>query len=293
VLHEVVAEPATVAEIVAELAEARSTWSRAELAKAVARRLPTVLAAEAKAGREWIEARTAAVLAHPEVVTLASPLSGEVPLGLRRRDGLPGHERHGASRHTTRVTLAREGRILDALVRGRHASVAVAEERPVRRAARAHRLGADQAAALPRICEGGERLVCVVGPAGSGKTRMVRAARDAWAAGGTPVRGLAVSAVAAGVLAQEAGIPADTVAKFLHDGRRDGDSSGGLRPGEAVILDEAAMVSTADLASVVDAVEAADAKLVLVGDHRQLGAVEAGGLFRLLVADSRAAELHN
>src|SRR5713226_2773486 len=51
------------------------------------------------------------------------------------------------------------------------------------------------------------------------------------------------------------------------------------------------MVTTADLVALVDAVEAADAKLVLVGDHRQLGAVEAGGLFRLLVADSHAAEL--
>jgi hypothetical protein len=35
----------------------------------------------------------------------------------------------------------------------------------------------------------------------------------------------------------------------------------------------------------------ADAQLVLVGDHRQLGAVETGGLFRLLVADNHAAEL--
>ncbi|MDQ1499104.1 MAG: hypothetical protein QOI86_2444 [Actinomycetota bacterium] len=59
-----------------------------------------------------------------------------------------------------------------------------------------------------------------------------------------------------------------------------------------MIVDEAAMLATADLAALVEAVEAADAKLVLVGDHRQLGAVQAGGLFRLLAADSRAAELH-
>jgi conjugative relaxase-like TrwC/TraI family protein len=290
-LDQDVADPAVVADVIGELAEARSTWSSAEVAKAAARRLPPGLAAGAEAGREWVEATTAAVLAHPEVVTLASPLSAEVPLGLRRRDGLPGHERHGASRHSTRETLAREGRILDAFVRGRHARVAVADELTVKRAARSHRLGVDQAAALRRICEAGERLVCVVGPAGAGKTRMVRAARDAWTAGGTPIRGLALSAVAAGVLAEEAGIPAETVAKFLHEARRNSDSSGGLRPGEAVVVDEAAMVPTADLAALVETVEAAGAKLVLVGDHRQLGAVEAGGLFRLLVADSRAAEL--
>src|SRR5207253_2323195 len=132
---------------------------------------------------------------------------------------------------------------------------------------------------------------CVVGPAGAGKTRMVRAARDAWSPTGTAVRGLAVSAVAAGVLAEEAGIPTETVAKFLHDAHRNGNPAGGLGAGEVVVVDEAAMLATADLADLVDVVEAADAKLVLVGDHRQLGAVEAGGLFRLLVADSRAAEL--
>lgn len=225
-------------------------------------------------------------------MTLSSPLSAEVPAGLRRRDGLPGHERHGAPRHTTRQTLAREGKVLDALVRGRHAGVAVAPSPAVERAAGAHRLGDDQTAALRRICEGGERLTCVVGPAGAGKTRMIRAARDAWAAGGIGVRGLAVSAVAAGVLADEAGIPADTVAKLLHDAHRTGDPSGGLGLGEVVVVDEAAMLATADLAALVEVVEAADVKLVLVGDHRQLGAVEAGGLFRLLVTDGRATELH-
>lgn len=51
------------------------------------------------------------------------------------------------------------------------------------------------------------------------------------------------------------------------------------------------MVSTKDLVSLVRTVQRAGAKLVLLGDHRQLGAVEAGGLFRLLVADSRTAEL--
>lgn len=51
------------------------------------------------------------------------------------------------------------------------------------------------------------------------------------------------------------------------------------------------MVATADLTRLVRAVQRAGAKLVLVGDHRQLGAVDAGGLFRVLVADSRAVQL--
>jgi ATP-dependent exoDNAse (exonuclease V) alpha subunit len=51
------------------------------------------------------------------------------------------------------------------------------------------------------------------------------------------------------------------------------------------------MVASAELAQVVTLAEEAEAKVVLVGDHRQLGAVEAGGLFRLLVAETNAAEL--
>jgi ATP-dependent exoDNAse (exonuclease V) alpha subunit len=51
------------------------------------------------------------------------------------------------------------------------------------------------------------------------------------------------------------------------------------------------MVSTRDLARLVLLAETVDAKVVLVGDHYQLGSVEAGGLFRLLAADAKTAEL--
>jgi conjugative relaxase-like TrwC/TraI family protein len=287
-----VADPAVVDELVAELAEARSTWGRAELAKAVARRLPPDLAGDAEAGRRWIEASSAAVLAHPEVVTLAAPLSVEVPDGLRRRDGLPSHDRHGASRQSSRDTLRREGEVLDAVGRGRDAGVALATRARVERAVLDHGLGDDQALALRRVCLGGEAVVCVVGPAGAGKTRLMGAAGDAWASSGLPVRGLAVSAVAAGVLAEESGLPSETLAKFLYEQERpEVDPAFRLAPNEVVVLDESAMVSTKDLARLVQTVQQAGGKLVLLGDHRQLGAVDAGGLFRLLVADSRAAEL--
>ena len=60
---------------------------------------------------------------------------------------------------------------------------------------------------------------------------------------------------------------------------------------EVVVCDEASMVATRDLATLVVPFKELEAKLVLVGDHHQLGAVEAGGLFRLLVADAKTAEL--
>jgi hypothetical protein len=107
-----------------------------------------------------------------------------------------------------------------------------------------------------------------------------------------PVRGLAVSAVAAGVLQAETGVPADTVAKLLFEHDRPGAANDGwrLRRGEVVVVDEASMVASRDLARLAHLAHRAEAKLVLVGDYAQLGAVEAGGLFRLL-ADIDAVEL--
>ncbi len=71
------------------------------------------------------------------------------------------------------------------------------------------------------------------------------AAGAAWEGSGRPVRGLAVSAVGAEVLASEAGLRADTLAKFLlEDAKGDPSSTHRLRHGEVVVLDEASMGAT-------------------------------------------------
>ena len=72
-----------------------------------------------------------------------------------------------------------------------------------------------------------------------------------------------------------------------------GGGTGPYRLGrdDVVVVDEAGMLASAELARVVTLGEQANANVVLVGDHAQLGAVEAGGLFRLLVTETNAAEL--
>jgi ATP-dependent exoDNAse (exonuclease V) alpha subunit len=63
-------------------------------------------------------------------------------------------------------------------------------------------------------------------------------------------------------------------------------------PDQAVLeVDEAGMVSTRDLAELLDWIEDARGKLVLVGDHHQLPELEAGGSFRGLVQRGLAIEL--
>ncbi|MGI8781869.1 MAG: AAA family ATPase, partial [Solirubrobacteraceae bacterium] len=115
-----------------------------------------------------------------------------------------------------------------------------------------------------------------------------RLARDAWQASGRPVLGAAVARRAANQLQADTGIATTSVAALLAGVERDGT---GLPNGAILIVDEAAMVATRQLARLLDAVERAEGKLVLVGDHRQLPEFTAGGVFRALVRRGLAVEL--
>ena len=279
-------------DVLADLERKHSTWDRTDVVERVAARLPAGLALSATEARVWVEHLADQVIAHEQVVRLArAPIPSAT--GFERRDGRSVYEPHNDTRYTTHLTLALEQHVLDTVIDGREARSGIASPDDVEDAIAAHGLSEDQAQAVERLTLGGDAVICLVGPAGTGKTRTIGAAADAWDALGYPVRGLAVSAVAADVLAHEARIPADTVDKLLYEhDRADGPGSRWqLHPGEVVIVDEASQLATADLVRLLDLVRAVDGKLVLVGDHRQLGAVDAGGLFRLLANDGIAIEL--
>ncbi len=97
---------------------------------------------------------------------------------------------------------------------------------------------------------GHDRIVLVVGPAGAGKTTMLHAAVTDLVAHGRPVFGVAPTAKAARVLETETGMTSDTVAKLLHEWRRNDrppDPTWRLPAGTTVIVDEAGMLNTGDL----------------------------------------------
>ncbi len=290
--HREIDVEAVMAEALAELAASSSTWGRRHAVQQVARRAPVGLGS-AEEARRWVEHVADEVLADPSVVRLVAP-SPEAPAELRRRDRRSVYEAHGAPRFSTLATLATEQQVLDAAVTGRDAGRAVADPTATDVAVAVHGLGQDQAEAVRRLTLDGEAIACLIGPAGAGKSRAMGAAAEAWGDSTIAVRGLAVSAAAAGVLQAEAGIGSETLAKFLfeHDRPEGPSEQWRLQRGEVLVVDEAAMVSSADLARVVNLSMQAEAKVVLVGDHRQLGAVEAGGLFRLLAAETDAAELN-
>jgi conjugative relaxase-like TrwC/TraI family protein len=69
------------------------------------------------------------------------------------------------------------------------------------------------------------------------------------------------------------------------------ESRFGLREGQLLIVDEASLAGTLVLDELVRQAGQAGAKVLLVGDHRQLSAVDAGGAFGLIATDTNAAEL--
>lgn len=64
-----------------------------------------------------------------------------------------------------------------------------------------------------------------------------------------------------------------------------------MRPGQLVIVDEASLAGTLTLDALTTQATTAGAKLLLVGDHAQLSAVDAGGVFGLLATRTDAARL--
>ena len=145
-------------------------------------------------------------------------------------------------------------------------------------------LSVDQEQAIAKIGISGRTLDVLVGPAGTGKTTTMSALRRAWEKnhGAGSVVGLAPSAAAADVLAQDLGISTENTAKWLHEHRR---GTWNLTAGQLVIIDEASLAGTLALDTITAHAADAGAKVLLVGDWAQLAAVDAGGAFGMLVRD--------
>ena len=113
----------------------------------------------------------------------------------------------------------------------------------------------------------------------TGKSYCFLAASQAWQAAGLNVIGAALSGKAADSLQQGSGIHSQTLHSLLSEldaGQRQ------LVKTDVVVLDEAGMVGTRQMARLLDHVHQAGAKAVLVGDSMQLQPIDAGGMFRKL-----------
>lgn len=142
---------------------------------------------------------------------------------------------------------------------------------------------------VERLLNSGAGVEVVVGPAGTGKTFALAACRTAWEQQGHRVIGAALAARAAAELQAGSGIASATLDSLL--AALDDPTSGRLVPNCVVVVDEAGRVGTRKLARLLSHAETAGAKVVLVGDHRQLAEIAAGGAFRALAERLGAVEL--
>jgi ATP-dependent exoDNAse (exonuclease V) alpha subunit len=141
-------------------------------------------------------------------------------------------------------------------------------------------LTAGQRRAARQITTSGRGLDLVVGVAGSGKTAALDVARSTFEAAGYRVLGTAISGQAARTLGEAAGVERRTIASLVW-----GLEHGSLRLDDRTVLliDEAGMADDPAMLKLLAAVDVAGAKAVVIGDHRQLGAVGPGGGLEALV----------
>lgn len=171
-------------------------------------------------------------------------------------------------------------------VEGQVARSAMSEAEATR-AIEGARLSDEQRHAVAHVT-GPEQIAAVVGLAGAGKSTMLAAARDAWEAKGYTVHGAALSGKAAEGLEESSGIRSRTLASYEYGWQAGRDQLG---PRDVLVVDEAGMVGSRQLARFVGEAERAGAKLVLVGDHEQLQAIGAGAPFRAVAERVGFAEL--
>ncbi|MCY3873388.1 MAG: relaxase domain-containing protein [Rhodobacteraceae bacterium] len=190
---------------------------------------------------------------------------------------------------TTRALRA-EREIVRMMKRARGKGQPIADPDRVRAALSDGQLTDGQKQAVETILLGDNVTVGVQGYAGTGKTAMLRTVKDL--AGERRAIALAPSAAAVRGLRVEAGFAARTLQGFLAryrdvaDGSADDEKLAELRDafaGSVLVLDEASMTGTTQMRALMRIAERLDVgRLVLVGDKRQLRAVEAGQPFRQL-----------
>lgn len=210
---------------------------------------------------------------------------------IRRADGHSAPIPTDPQRWTTPDMLRVEQLLVRTAAARPHIGAGLAHSDQLDAAIAGRTLSDEQDVMVRRICGSGNGVDVVPGVAGSGKTHALAAARDAWAASGRTVIGVALSAQAARQLEAGSGIPSMTIARFQRALDRPDDP--GLGADHVLVIDEAAMVGTRTLVDLISKVHTAKAKAVLIGDACQLPEIDAGGGFAGLARRSRPTTLTN
>lgn len=181
----------------------------------------------------------------------------------------------GDGKYTTRAALLREQSILALVRAGRGQAQSLMTPQAAaafiqrREAAQGFSLTDGQRAALALALTSPDQVNVVVGAAGAGKTTAMVAAVAAYRDAGHEVIGIGPSAKARDELTSAGADTNHTLASYLSKDHEHNDN-------RLIVLDEAGMVSAADMDRLLHKLESEGGRLLLVGDPQQLAAVEAG-----------------
>lgn len=199
----------------------------------------------------------------------------------------------------SREAVVTEQRILSEVAAGKGASLPMVDPQKAAASVQAaaltgqgFRLNEGQLAAAQLILTSKDRTIAVQGIAGAGKSSVLKPVAEVLRDEGHPVIGLAIQNTLVQMLERDTGIGSQTLARFLGGWKKLLDDPGNVAlraeaqaslKDHVLVLDEASMVSNEDKEKLVRLVNLAGVhRLVLVGDRKQLGAVDAGKPFALL-----------
>jgi hypothetical protein len=279
---------------VAEVQKLHAVWSMAQLRFEVHRALPVLQASiDGPAVVDEVARLAVSGRSGTEVIQVTAPdITDVTRLGVRASDGGSIYRPPNEERYCTLAHLDAEEQILAAakrtvpqLVSCDQAQAAVGQTG----------LNAEQRDAVAMMLTAAAAMAVLVAPAGAGKSHTMAEFARLWTTfTGRRVIGLTTSTNAARVLAHEGLAESYNIAQFL--GKTEGTDELRrpipLHRDDVLVLDEASQLATADLALIGEAARQAGARIIATGDTAQLGAVEAGGMFRLLAQEVPAAQLH-
>ncbi len=185
-------------------------------------------------------------------------------------------------RYTTQTALARELATIKLMQEGKGQVSPIAATETIDSYLADKKLTSGQRSAIALTATTNDQFIAWQGVAGAGKTYALNAVKEVTTAlgqvaPGSIIKGFAPSAEAAKVLGEELGIEANTVARLLISQQVEKPP-----PNQIWIVDEAGLLSAKNALALLQRATEEGARVILVGDTRQLSAIEAGNPFKSL-----------
>lgn len=178
-------------------------------------------------------------------------------------------------RLTTVAAINREKQILHLVSSNKNIFTPLADIQTAQKQAQQLGLNQAQSQALIYFVTNKDGIMLCQGDAGVGKTYTVKALKQTIPSNLT-MRGLAPSATAAEGLQRGINIPCQTLDAYLQTPFKS------LNKNELIAVDEAGMISSSQMQALLEKAKQTNSRLLLIGDTKQLAAVQAGSPFLLL-----------